>query len=1088
MNKTIKKAAAGVLAAAITFTSAGLNDIFPAGFAITASAAEISINSTNFPDISFRNYVLLKIDTDRNEKLSVEEISAVKTISAASRSISNLTGISFFTELETLEISGNKITAIDLTANKALKTLKCGNCNMSSLDVSACSELETIHAFNNYFKNLDLSENKKLKDIYLNNGFNGYTLKSLNLPETDTVTSLQLSGAMIDELKIDISCYVNAEVMTLEGCGLTEFNAANYPKLRELNIDNNNIAEIDLSGCTNVEMLSVSCNPIEELDVSALKELKLLDVSETSLYGLDTSDNIKLTSLSAESCDQLGSLDISANPNLVRLYCSGTSMQILDLRSNVLLQTLEAKSCGLYEIYFGNKQKLKKADVSGNMLTSLDLENAPALETLDCSDNMLTSLDLDSSSSLKTLNCTGNSSSSDRTHMDFDGNKVWDVQNAEFDTESNVFVGISDVVTYKYETIEGGPDFEASIDFGITDSFEAEAYAANGKASIKWKPIKNAVEYYIYVDDGTGKYSYGYAVTKENYISGVPVIEGVSQNIKIACPRIGSSTLLYSDVLTVKSVSLAAPELSMIKHTGSVTLSWGEVAGATGYNVYRRNETSGKTELIFENLSTTVTADTPLSGCLYSYYVTALNGFAESEQSEECSLDLTINNSPKNVKVVVGNTEAVVSWDNIPSASEYKIDIYTISDDDAYSVIKTVTGCNSPETIKGLEYCQKYGFVVYAMVNGEWNELKAENIVITEPVALPAPHNVKATMSSGRVTITWDKITGVHFYDIERLDGTEWVKIDRTGYGETSFTSGILENGKKYSYRVVSIYGEYSAPSAAVSVIPGQVSVPTNVSATAGDKQVKLTWTAVSGATKYRVQRLNDSKWGTIATISTNSYTNTGLTNGTKYSYRVLASADGSTWSGVSAVASATPAAVKVSAPTNVKATAGDKQIKLTWTAVSGATKYRVQRLNDSKWGTIATVSTNSYTNTGLTNGTKYSYRVLASADGSAWSGTSAVASATPAAAVKVSVPTNVKATAGDKQVKLTWTAVSGATQYRVQRLNGSTWGTIATVSTNSYTNTGLTNGTKYSYRVLASADGSTWSGTSAVVSATPAA
>ena len=177
-----------------------------------------------------------------------------------------------------------------------------------------------------------------------------------------------------------------------------------------------------------------------------------------------------------------------------------------------------------------------------------------------------------------------------------------------------------------------------------------------------------------------------------------------------------------------------------------------------------------------------------------------------------------------------------------------------------------------------------------------------------------------------------------------------------------------------------------------------------------------------------------------------------------------------------------------VTKPTNVKATAGDKQIKLTWTAVSGATKYRIQRLNNSTWGTIATVSTNSYTNTGLTNGTTYSYRVLASADGSTWSSASAVVSATPAAAVKVSTPTNVSATAGNGQVKLTWTAVSGATKYRIQRLNDSKWGTIATVTTNSYTNKGLTNGTTYSYRVLASADGSTWSSASAVVSATPAA
>ena len=357
---------------------------------------------------------------------------------------------------------------------------------------------------------------------------------------------------------------------------------------------------------------------------------------------------------------------------------------------------------------------------------------------------------------------------------------------------------------------------------------------------------------------------------------------------------------------------------------------------------------------------------------------------------------------------------------------------------------------------------------------------EAEETVVTKPT------NVKATAGDKQVKLTWTAVSGATKYRIQRLNNSTWgtiATVSTNGYTNTGLT-----NGTTYSYRVLASAdgSTWSSASAVVSATPAatvKVSTPTNVKATAGDKQIKLTWTAVSGATKYRVQRLNDSKWGTIATVSTNSYTNTGLTNGTKYSYRVLASADGSTWSSASAVVSATPAAtVKVSTPTNVKATADDKQVKLTWTAVSGATKYRVQRLNDSKWGTIATVSTNSYTNTGLTNGTTYSYRVLASADGSTWSSASAVISATPAATVKVSSPTNVKATAGDKQVKLTWTAVSGATKYRIQRLNNSTWGTIATVSTNSYTNTGLTNGTTYSYRVLASADGSTWSGASDTV------
>ena len=166
-----------------------------------------------------------------------------------------------------------------------------------------------------------------------------------------------------------------------------------------------------------------------------------------------------------------------------------------------------------------------------------------------------------------------------------------------------------------------------------------------------------------------------------------------------------------------------------------------------------------------------------------------------------------------------------------------------------------------------------------------------------------------------------------------------------------------------------------------------RLSAPTNVKATADSNQVKLTWTAVSGATKYRIQRLNGSTWTTIATVSTNSYTNTGLTNGTKYSYRVLASVDGSTWSSASAVVSATPAAASV--PMNIKATV---QIKLTWDAIDNATKYRIQRLNGTTWCTVGTVTSASYTDTGLTGGTSYSYRILAFVDGK-WSSPSATAS-----------------------------------------------------------------------------------------------
>ena len=258
---------------------------------------------------------------------------------------------------------------------------------------------------------------------------------------------------------------------------------------------------------------------------------------------------------------------------------------------------------------------------------------------------------------------------------------------------------------------------------------------------------------------------------------------------------------------------------------------------------------------------------------------------------------------------------------------------------------------------------------------------------------------------------------------------------------------------------------------------------PQNLKTAAGEKKITLTWSAVSGAKKYRVQRYNGSAWITTAIVSTTSYTNTGLADGVQYKYRVLASADGKTWGQASAVAGAVTIK-KVSAPVNLKAVPSSGSVKLTWSAVSGAKKYRVQRYNGVTWITVNTTSASAYTDVGLKNGTQYRYRVLASADGSVWSSASAVVAAVPAA--KLAAPSNIRAVPANRSIKLTWSAVSGAKKYRIQRYNGSAWATIATVSTLSYTNTGLTNGAQYKYRILASADGSSWGSASAAIAAIP--
>src|SRR6266567_6528418 len=71
----------------------------------------------------------------------------------------------------------------------------------------------------------------------------------------------------------------------------------------------------------------------------------------------------------------------------------------------------------------------------------------------------------------------------------------------------------------------------------------------------------------------------------------------------------------------------------------------------------------------------------------------------------------------------------------------------------------------------------------------------------------------------------------------------------------------------------------------------GSPASPANLTATAGNAQVALSWSASSGATSYNVKRSTTSggPYTTISSPTTTSYTNTGLTNGTTYYYVVSA-------------------------------------------------------------------------------------------------------------------------------------------------------------------------------------------------------
>ena len=319
---------------------------------------DVSINETNFPDANFRT-VVKEYDIDKDENLSRAEIEAVKEIKCYHKDIRSLTGIEYFTALQTLKCYSNQLTSLDISGNTALKSLDCAKNQLAALDVSQNTALESLDCADNQLTTLDVSRNTALKSL---------------------------------------DCAKNQ---------LTTLDVSRNTALESLNCADNQVTSLDISQNTALEYLICASNKLTALNVSGNATLKFLNCESNELTALDVNRNTALNTLNCLN-NRLTSLNVSLNLNLQDLNCARNQLSALDVQKNTALKSLYCGYNQLAVLDVGQNGLLESLSCNNNLLTSLDVRQNTRLYLLLCYNNHLTSLDTSNQKRLHTLSCDNN--------------------------------------------------------------------------------------------------------------------------------------------------------------------------------------------------------------------------------------------------------------------------------------------------------------------------------------------------------------------------------------------------------------------------------------------------------------------------------------------------------------------------------------------------------------------------------------------------------------------------------------------------------------------------------------------------------
>ena len=457
--------------------------------------------------------------------------------------------------------------------------------------------------------------------------------------------------------------------------------------------------------------------------------------------------------------------------------------------------------------------------------------------------------------------------------------------------------------------------------------------------------------------------------------------------------------------------------------------------------------------------------------------------------------------APDGLEAMAGDGVATLSWRDPenPYITRYQVrwaeSSMALPEWSDAHIIDDSGPATTEHIVEGLNNGRKYTFEVRARVD-DVEGLSAS--VTAVPVPDPPVWVGSPVVGDGAVTLTWEDpednaVTAYqHRHTVSRgTDQPDWMGVSWTTIadaGVRDLTVTGLTNGVEYTIQVRAVAGDYPGKTASVTVmldVPPPAA-PDNLTASAGDRVVTLTWDNLDApdVTGYEIRYgvgEAPAEWTVISVspepgASTTTREVPGLTNGVEYTFQVRA-IRGSV-QGLPARVRATP---DLPPPRNLNADLVDGAVALTWDAAAtdaaSITGYRILRRRPDVDAEVdfhpigATGATETrYVDAGVEAGHRYAYQVKTQRD-NYLSGSSNVASIDVPAPPPP--PGNLLAREDDGMVTLTWTdpGDDAVTGYQVRYGDDPTslpesWHDIAVTTTHEVP--GLTNGIEYTFEVRA--------------------